>query len=645
MERRRAFESMKLNEAQNTAVKHRDGPALVLAGPGSGKTAVITSRTCQLINEAKIPAGNILVVTFSRKAADNMKERFFMMQKNYIPSSAEASSGGEPLPALPYFGTFHSIFFMILRYAYGLTAKNIVREEQKVDFLREEADRLGLEYEEDEEFFSTLLNEISCIKSGSAYIESFRPKNLQPEVFRKLYAGYSRSLSRAGLIDFDDMLSLALSLLKERPDILSCWQGHFRYILIDEFQDINPLQYEIIRLLALPENNLFVVGDDDQSIYGFRGANPEIMRNFLKDYPEAKQITLNRNYRCRPAILNASLKVIRENRKRFAKDLKSAAPGNQKGYGHRRESGIFRIRRFPDQTRQYRFLADQIFRHLSEGVPPEEIAVLVRSSLQLPLLSFFLKELGIPVEGYNTNTTPFQSFIGEDIAAYLRLAENVTSPALHLQQFEQDFFRIINRPSRYITRHALTEAFRSGRKSPQEVLKFLSVYYRKAPGKQKAVQKLLKDLRMIRKCSTWAAVKYIRSAMSYEDYLLERAEKDRRHPEEYRRMLDQIEEMLAEGAVFPDSHCIPKEKDPTGIQLLTMHSAKGLEFSFVFLPDLNETILPVKQAERPSQIEEERRVFYVAMTRASKNLEISFCETLHNKKAVPSRFLNCFLSQ
>lgn len=624
---------MKLNSAQEKAVSLKDGPALVLAGPGSGKTAVITCRTHQLIRRFQIPAKNILVVTFSRKAAENMKSRFLSMH-----------GGG----ALPFFGTFHSIFFMILKYAYGISAENIITDMQKADFLREEADRLGFEAENEDELFETLLNEISCIKSKSAAIEAFRSSAVPAKTFRALYSGYCRRLSESGLIDFDDMLSLCFTLLKERPDILSFWQERFRYILIDEFQDINSLQYETIRLLAAPENNLFAVGDDDQSIYGFRGARPDIMQKFLKDYPSAVRITLSRNYRCRMRIQNASVRVIAENRNRFRKELTCGLRSSSKG--------SFHIRRFADQEQEYLYLADRITELLSGGVSPKEIAVLVRSSLQLPLLLHVLRSRRIPVLSPFPEKDPFRSLIGDDIAAYLRLADAFYSRPEDPDRFQKDFFRIINRPSRYITRTALEQAFLSGAETSQEVLSFLSSFYRRNPGKRKALSKLSGDLRMLRKCTPYAAVKYLRSAMNYEASFAWLSERYRKSPSEYLLLLDEIEEALLEGAVFPQRAGSEEaaaenprralrslSEEENCIRLMTMHAAKGLEFSFVFLPDLNEEIIPVKRAESILQIEEERRVFYVAMTRASDSLEILFSGKIRSKKAAPSRFLSCLL--
>lgn len=610
---------MKLNAEQEAAALLRKGPALILAGPGSGKTAVITCRTLNLITQFQIPAEQILVVTFSRKAAESMKERFLRMQKG-VPS--------------PFFGTFHSLFFYILKQAYGLSAKNIITESQKLEFLLEEADKLALLEKESEEDLEVLLGEIGCVKSRAAQLESFRSSVVSPEEFRQLFAGYARSLNRAGLIDFDDMQSLCLELLSARPDILRYWQSRFRYILIDEFQDINQVQYEILRLLALPENNLFVVGDDDQSIYAFRGAKPAIMAAFLKDYPAAGRITLNKNYRCFPRIQQASHQMIRENRRRFPKNLKSALSASPPGH--------FKIRLFPDQRSEYAYLADQIQNLLSKGVRPEEIAVLVRSSLDLSFLEEILKSRNLPLLSAAPSKDPFRSFIWEDLSAYLRIAEGMSGKALSKEQLRKDFFRILNRPSRFLPGNGLEQAFLSGAKTSPEVLSFLSSRYRNSPKKLREVQKLREDLNILKKCSAYAALKYLKSAMHYEEVLYAQAARYRKRPEEYLAELSLLEEALEKG-IAPGSFKAPSKLPETpSIHLMTIHAAKGLEFPFVFLPDLNEGVLPIRQAKKPSQIEEERRIFYVGMTRASEFLEICCCETIRSKKAAPSRFLSCF---
>ena len=263
---------MKFNEAQEQAIRHIDGPCLVLAGPGSGKTAVITDRTRYLIEEAGIHPANILVVTFTKAAAMEMQERFrTKMQGANVPCT---------------FGTFHSIFFWILRRAYGYTGNQIVSEEEKRKILTELVQKMELEYEDEEEFIQNLIGEITLVKSEYMPIEHYYSTTCGEAEFRQLYQSYQERIQSEGKLDFDDMLVYTYELLKERPDICRQWQEKFQYILIDEFQDINHIQYEIVRMLSGDRKNLFVVGDDDQSIYRFRGARPEIMLGFTKDYPD-----------------------------------------------------------------------------------------------------------------------------------------------------------------------------------------------------------------------------------------------------------------------------------------------------------------------------------------------------------------------
>ena len=287
---------MELNQAQKNAVGHRDGPMLVLAGPGSGKTLVITERTKHLIKEYNIPEENILVITFTRAATGEMKERFLRLLGVGISGVS--------------FGTFHSIFFTILKHAYRLSPDNIIREEEKRSCAKNIVSGMGLEYEDEKEFISELLSEISMVKGNRIEPATYYSLSCGDEVFRSIYREYNKSIRSANKIDFDDMLLLCYELLSERPDILRLWQNKFRYILIDEFQDINILQYDIIRMLAAPLNNLFIVGDDDQSIYRFRGAKPEIMLNFPMDYPDSKKVFLNINYRSNNHIINLAGRLI-----------------------------------------------------------------------------------------------------------------------------------------------------------------------------------------------------------------------------------------------------------------------------------------------------------------------------------------------
>ena len=291
---------MQISKNQSRAIAHGKGPAMVLAGPGSGKTLVITNRTKYLIKQLGVKPEEILVITFTKAAAVQMRARFLQLM------------GGEHCRVT--FGTFHAVFFQILKYAYHFTSSSILREDQKYRILMELAEKQKLEYEDEKDFIADLSGEISLVKNEQIQLEHYYSASCSETAFRQIYWGYQDRLRRSGLIDFDDMLVYCYELFVGRPDILAQWQKRFRYILVDEFQDINHLQYQVVRMLAQPENNLFIVGDDDQSIYRFRGAKPEIMLGFQKDYPDAQVIFLDENFRSTRAIVEASGAVIRENR-------------------------------------------------------------------------------------------------------------------------------------------------------------------------------------------------------------------------------------------------------------------------------------------------------------------------------------------
>lgn len=329
-------------KSQSEAIRHQDGPLLVLAGPGSGKTTVVTKRVQYLVQDCHISPSSILVITFTKAAATEMKERFLRLMEQ---SEEKPQGYGNVL-----FGTFHAVFFNILKLSYGFTAANILREETRYQYMKEIVDRLKLEIDDENEFISGVLGEISLIKNERIALEHYFSKNCAEDIFRKIFASYEQRKRNARLIDFDDMLSYTWELLTKRPDILEAWQKKFRYILVDEFQDINRLQYDILRLLAQPENNLFIVGDDDQSIYRFRGAKPEIMLNFQKDFPTAGRVLLNDNFRSTRQIVNAAGRVIRKNQSRFAKEI-TARGGEGPGV---------RILAFEDQQQECLYLLKEM---------------------------------------------------------------------------------------------------------------------------------------------------------------------------------------------------------------------------------------------------------------------------------------------
>lgn len=348
---------MAFNETQKKAIRHGEGPMLVLAGPGSGKTTVITNRVRYLTEKSGVDPSCILVITFTRAAAREMKERYEQM--------TQAGAGRVS------FGTFHSVFFLMLKLAYRYQAANIVKEEQRIHFVKEALEGCDLEVEDEGEFISAVLSEISMVKGELLNLDYYYAKNCSEAVFKKLYHGYEERLRKSGLLDFDDMLVMCYELLKEREDILAAWQNKYRYILIDEFQDINRIQYEIVKMLARPRNNLFIVGDDDQSIYRFRGAKPEIMLGFERDYPDAKTLLLDTNYRSSRQIVEAAGRVISHNRTRFPKKIRAA----------RGDGRDVIIREWPSPSEENLAIASELRDYYDMGVPYENMAVLYRTNL------------------------------------------------------------------------------------------------------------------------------------------------------------------------------------------------------------------------------------------------------------------------
>lgn len=609
---------MKMNHAQQQAVFHKDGPMLVLAGPGSGKTLVITERTRVLINDYHIPEESILVITFSKAAATEMKERF--IRRN--------GSGRSKVS----FGTFHAIFYMILRHAYHLNAENILREEERFQCMRELLHQSQLEYEDEKEFITELLSEISLVKGNRMELTNYYSLNCADEVFRSLYRDYNARLRRMNKIDFDDMLLLCYELLTERKDILRLWQNKYRYILIDEFQDINQVQYDIVRMLCAPENNLFVVGDDDQSIYRFRGAKPEIMLNFPMDYPDCIKLVLPVNYRSTPNIVQASGRLISHNLNRFRKESEAV----------RKEGREVSVTEFNTMAEQNQRLAGEILKLYGEGVKLSEMAVLVRTNLASGPLLRKLMEYNIPFRLKDSLPNLYDHWIAKDLLAYIQIAMGSSERGLFLQ--------IMNRPKRYINRECLD--------TPVVDLEEVKAYYEDKNWMLERIDQLEYDLALLSGMGPYAAVNYIRRGIGYEDYLKEYADQRKLKVEELLDILDELQENAKEFKTYQDwfRHMEQYREElrkqvaegqlhkGDSLTVATMHSSKGLEYRAVFIIDANEGIIPHKKAALPSDIEEERRLFYVAMTRARDYLFIYSAKERYNKVMLRSRFVSELLS-
>ncbi|MFT4146673.1 MAG: ATP-dependent helicase [Mobilitalea sp.] len=605
---------MKMNEAQLEAVVHGDGPMLVLAGPGSGKTTVITERTKYLIENSHIKEDKILVITFTRAAATHMKERFLSLR-------GMSRTGVN-------FGTFHAVFFTILKHAYHFTGANIVKEDVRYQYMKEIIHRLELEYEDEKDFINELFSEISLVKGNRMEISNYYSISCSDEIFRGIYQEYEKRLRKSNLIDFDDMLLLSYQLLTERPDILTLWQEKFHYILIDEFQDINLVQYEIIKMLALPQNNLFIVGDDDQSIYRFRGAKPEIMLNFPKDYPDCKQIVLNINYRSTNYILEASNRLVKCNQNRYEKVIKGV-----NGQGNEVVCKYFNTLAEENQA-----IASEIQKLMTEGISLSAMVILVRTTHGSGSLLHKLMEYNIPFQMRDSLPNLFEHWITRDILCYIKIAMGKTERSLYLQ--------IINRPKRYISRESFD--------SPEVDLETVRDYYEDKTWVLERIEQLEYDLTILSTMNPYAAINYIRRGIGYEDYLKEYADYRRIKPEELIEVLDELQESARSFKTYKEWFAYMdeykeelirqatenKEYKKDCITIATMHSAKGLEYHAVFIVDANEGITPHKKAALPADIEEERRLFYVAMTRAKELLHIYGAKERYNKVMPWSRFID-----
>lgn len=604
---------MAFNQAQTKAILHGTGPCQVLAGPGSGKTLTIVNRIKNLIENDHVRPEEILVVTFTRFAAAEMKARLCTLM------------GRKDLPVTT--GTFHGIYYGIIKWAYRLGPENILSEEEKYQILQHVATKCETEIIDEEDYIKDLAEEIGLVKNNGIPIEEFVSKKCSSASFRAIFCEYEKQRKALRKLDFDDMLVLCKDLFVSRPDILAQWQKKFRYILVDEFQDINQVQYDVIRMLAMPENNLFIVGDDDQAIYGFRGADSEFMFRFGKDYPNAEQIVLNVNYRSTGNIVKNSMKVIRNNEKRFEKEFESV---KDKG-------ACIHIQEVKDPNEEAQYVADEVEKRIEEGVPCEEIAVLFRIHTDVRPVAEALMERKISFQMREHLPNIYDHFIAKDIQAYFRLATGEMTRA--------DLLQVMNRPKRYLARDCVS----SGSLSFETMKRF----YCDKDWMLDRIDQFEWDVKMLAKMAPYAGIQYIRKRIGYDDYIKDYAYTRKIDRSELNEIFAELEEAARPFATIEEwfrhieeytqmlkLKAQRRRDDQEGVRLMTLHSAKGLEFDTVFLIEANEGKTPYKKARTDREIEEERRLFYVGMTRAKEVLKICYVKIKNGKETSPSRFVD-----
>lgn len=586
------------NKSQIQAISHMDGPAMVLAGPGSGKTTVITHRIKNLIEKAEVRPENILVVTFTKAAAISMQKRFSTLM-----------NGGKG--QLVTFGTFHSVFYKILRKSRRYEATEILSERQKTDYIREIIGRYGISSNDISELSQNIINDIGNIKGNMLNAQEYEPSCCKKEDFIKVYNAYNLELKKDGKMDFDDILRECYLLLCENHTILEQWRELYKYILIDEFQDINRIQMNIIELLASPFNNIFVVGDDDQSIYGFRGARPEIMIEFKDYYPEAELIVLDVNYRSTQSIINVAGRVIENNKTRLDK---CAHANNDKDFQPD-------IRKFRNQVEELKFVVSKIKEYENQGISLSEMAILVRNNSQIQEISSFLKNRKIEAESGKHRSNIYNGMVAKDILSYVRGALKFDGT-----YFNEDLIYVLNKPQRYISRQVVLSV-------NMNISAVRRIY------SKNNIDSFLFHIEMIRKLPPQAALSYIRKGAGYEEYLRLYAIENNIPMS---GLLKQLEQLVQECSKFntleqwinsidsaqnSEGQDFGKKSSGEGgtnnrINIMTMHGSKGLEFKAVFIVDANQGIIPTSNVLRERDFEEERRLFYVAMTRAIDYLNI-----------------------
>lgn len=598
------------NERQKQAITWEKGPALILAGPGSGKTTVITHRIRHLIKQQSIEPSSILVITFSKAAALEMQQRFCQLMEN------------EYQPVV--FGTFHAISFHILKNYYHYSNSDILTSFQKRKYLEQIMLRYFPDTSCDYDTLDSVLHKIAARKNGTVIIDS---DMLSREIFEKIYLEYNHFIHENRKIDFEDMQLLCYQLFLEHTDIKREYQQKYTHVLVDEYQDINSLQNKIVNILTEESGNLFVVGDDDQSIYGFRGAKPGIMLRFMEEHQNAGCIHLEHNYRSDKNIILFADEIIRQNQNRYDKIFQAARPGLNPVI----------MRSFADKETEYQRLVKELKERTDTGAAGST-ACLFRTNGDASYLAECLLKEQIPFIMKEKPYNPYEHFIFRDIHHYLQLVGMADG-------FDRrDLYAVMNKPLRYIKREALQEE--------KGNFEMLCDYYKDNRYMINAIKKLEYDIHRMKDMDLFSCVNYIRKAIGYDDYLRQLAFDRKKEYTEYQKHADEIQERMKLFRSFEElnmhieiyaDQMQKKELQKNGkdVVIMTFHASKGLEFDTVYIPDCNEGIIPSNRSSSPQEIEEERRMLYVAATRAKNHLFLYYLGgEKKQKKNMISRFLS-----
>lgn len=613
----------KLNENQLKAVEHVEGPCMVLAGPGSGKTRVITYRIANMIINKNIKPTSILAISFTKASSIEMKNRALVLSSDFRMNKVT-------------YGTFHSVFFRILRYFENYNIESILDEKAKRIGLRNILKGLNIENADDEETIGQVINEISYVKNELMDKIDFKSEVLTNDEFVKVYNFYEEYKQQMDKIDFDDMLIKTYELLKNNKIALDRVRSVYRYILVDEFQDINKVQFEVLKLIANPNNNIFVVGDEDQSIYGFRGSRPDFLLEFENYFSNTKKVLLDVNYRSKSEIIDTANRLIEKNINRYEKVIKC-------GQGNGAKVNYIS----PDDSEEEAvYIAKDIRNKIQEDYTEyTDFAVIYRTNIQSRALVDVFMDMRIPFVVKDSIVTIYDHWAAQDILAYLRVGVNPNS--------NKDWIRIINKPFRYISKENLNLI--------KDEPDFINALINKCDlhlKQVKTINDLEIDISYIKGLNPKNAISYIRTTLDYDRYILDYCSNRKIKTNGLIEILNELESSATNFKTIQDYldhiEMVKSEladnknnKDTDGVIFTTMHSAKGLEFKNVYIIGANEGTIPHEKSydidddeKKNDQIEEERRLMYVAITRAEENLCISSPINKYGKRVSKSRFID-----
>ncbi|MFC4320606.1 ATP-dependent helicase [Litchfieldia salsa] len=625
------FLNLNLDSSQYNAVTATDGPLLIIAGAGSGKTRVLTSRTAFLIKEQMIEPKNIMLVTFTSKSAIEMKERLIKV----------AGLTPQQIHSLVT-GTFHSIFYKIVMHhePYRWKSTNLLKwDYQKEKIIKEAARELTLD--EKEFAFDQALQLIGYWKNTLLPPELIKPKDQWEERVLFLYRYYENRKKEYGLFDFDDMLVGCYHLFLEQPDLLKRYQERFTHFLIDEFQDINKVQYETIKLLSHTTKNLCVVGDDDQSIYAFRGSDPTFMLEFEKDYPNARIVTLSQNYRSSHMIVASANRIITRNLRRREKKMNASFNNGQAPF-------FF----FPyNEEEEATMIVTDIKEKIKDGAAPSDFAILYRTHTASRAMFERLAQSNLPFKLEQDSDSFYNRRIVRGLLAYLHLSKdpNDTDALGHVLS------------SLFLKQNVMNDLKAISILEDCSMIQALEKITNIQPFQQKKLRKIVPMFSRLKSTSPITAIEMIEREMGFAEYVkkngnegntIEKGSDDIRDLKVVAKKFKHVQELLDHV-----SHMVAMNKEmkqiskhyTDAVQLLTIHRSKGLEFKHVYIIGTVDGSIPhdfalesLRNGEN-EPLEEERRLLYVAMTRAEESLTISVPEMRRNKISHPSRFIKEFL--